>query len=80
MPYHNLDRAHRRLMAELPADSPYRLTESPSLTAAIVELWRRSWAAGRAAKAARRRQTKPGKRSAHDLSSWNTAARHTDAG
>jgi fatty acid desaturase len=42
MPYHNLAAAHRRLMAELPADSPYRLTESPSLTAALLQLWRRA--------------------------------------
>jgi fatty acid desaturase len=42
MPYHNLARAHARLMAELPADSPYRLTESPSLTAALMQLWRAS--------------------------------------
>src|SRR4029078_1565358 len=26
LPYHNLSRAHARLMAELPADSPYRQT------------------------------------------------------
>jgi len=45
MPYHNLPSAHARLMAELPADSPYRLTESPSLTAALVQLWRASRAA-----------------------------------
>ncbi len=49
MPYHNLARAHRMLMAELPADSPYRLTESPSLTASLVQLWRTSRAAGQAA-------------------------------
>jgi fatty acid desaturase len=42
LPYHNLDKAHRRLMAELPADSPYRLTESPSLAATLVQLWRAS--------------------------------------
>ncbi|MGD9721960.1 MAG: fatty acid desaturase [Pirellulales bacterium] len=49
LPYHNLARAHQRLMAELPADSPYRLTNSPSLTAALVQLWQRSVAAGRTA-------------------------------
>jgi len=32
-------------MAELPADSPYRLTESPSLTASLRQLWRASSAA-----------------------------------
>ncbi|MEX0675426.1 MAG: fatty acid desaturase [Pirellulales bacterium] len=42
LPYHNLAKAHRRLMAELPADSPYRKTESPSLTASLVQLWRTS--------------------------------------
>ncbi len=39
MPYHNLGIAHRRLMKELPADSPYRRTESPSLWRTLVELW-----------------------------------------
>jgi fatty acid desaturase len=42
LPYHNLAKAHARLMAELPANSPYRLTESPSLTAALCELYRNS--------------------------------------
>jgi fatty acid desaturase len=50
MPYHHLPAAHERLMAELPADSPYRLTESPSLTASLWQLWRRSRVAGRGAK------------------------------
>ncbi len=40
LPYHNLGIAHRRLMAELPANSPYRLTNSPSLPAAMLALWR----------------------------------------
>jgi fatty acid desaturase len=40
MPYHNLAEGHRRLMAELPADSPYRATEAPSLTDALVRLFR----------------------------------------
>ncbi len=53
MPYHNLERAHHRLMAELPADSPYRMTVSPSLTAAMVDLWRRSRAAAQRAAAQR---------------------------
>ena len=38
MPYHNMPRAHRLLMKNLPADSPYRETISPSLTSAIREL------------------------------------------
>ncbi|HEX6961112.1 MAG TPA: fatty acid desaturase [Lacipirellula sp.] len=42
MPYHALGTAHRRLMRELPADSPYRLTEARSLTESIVSLWRRA--------------------------------------
>jgi fatty acid desaturase len=45
MPYHNLAKAHARLMAELPPDSPYRLTESPSLFASLRELYRNSQAA-----------------------------------
>jgi hypothetical protein len=32
-------------MAHLPADSPYRLTESPSLVAELAALWHRSGAA-----------------------------------
>jgi fatty acid desaturase len=47
LPYHNLDKAHKLLMAELPADSPYRLTASPSLTASLVQLWCAARAAGR---------------------------------
>ncbi len=39
MPYHNLATAHRRLMEKLPADSPYRLTESRSLLGALRDLW-----------------------------------------
>ena len=42
LPYHNLGKAHKRLMAELPSDSPYRLTGSPSLAASIRQLWRHS--------------------------------------
>jgi fatty acid desaturase len=39
MPYHNLDKAHHRLMAELPADSPYRGTVSPGLWVTMSKLW-----------------------------------------
>lgn len=39
LPYHNLGGAHRRLMARLPADSPYRQTVSPGLLASLGELW-----------------------------------------
>ena len=42
LPYHSLAKAHRRLMRELPPDSPYRQTECSSLRAALVELWRNS--------------------------------------
>ncbi len=42
LPYHALATAHRRLMAHLPADSPYRVTESRSLLAELRSLWRRS--------------------------------------
>ncbi len=42
LPYHSMSEAHSRLMAQLPADSPYRETEEPSLTAALLDLWRRS--------------------------------------
>jgi fatty acid desaturase len=42
LPYHNLGTAHRRLMAELPADSIYRQTERSSLTAALLELYLRT--------------------------------------
>jgi fatty acid desaturase len=42
MPYHNMRAAHRRLMRELPADSPYRQTVGHSIWAAIADLWRRA--------------------------------------
>lgn len=41
IPYHNLPAAHRRLLAELPADSIYRQTNEPSLLAALRKLLRR---------------------------------------
>lgn len=47
MPYHSLATAHARLMAHLPADSPYRQTVSPGLWHALAELWRASRAASR---------------------------------
>jgi len=40
LPYHSLARAHRRLMAELPADSPYRQTEAAGLLPVLQKLWR----------------------------------------
>ena len=42
MPYHQLGRAHRLLMRELPTDSPYRETECPTLWSALSRLWRES--------------------------------------
>lgn len=42
LPYHNLGIAHRRLMADLPADSIYRETERVTLVGAIGELWGRA--------------------------------------
>lgn len=46
LPYHALPEAHRRLMAQLPATSPYRQTESPGLIASLRDLWSRARAAG----------------------------------
>jgi fatty acid desaturase len=40
LPYHALAEAHRRLMAELPPDSPYRQTVSPGLWWSLRTLWR----------------------------------------
>jgi fatty acid desaturase len=42
LPYHAMPEAHRRLMAQLPADSAYRTTEEETLLGAIASLWRRS--------------------------------------
>ncbi len=42
LPYHALPQAHRRLMASLPEDSPYRLTEERSLASGIIHLLRRN--------------------------------------
>lgn len=39
MPYHNLARAHRRLMARLPDDPGYARTLSPSTAQALLRLW-----------------------------------------
>lgn len=40
LPYHAMGVAHRRLMRELPARSPYRATLQPSLWHAIAAVWR----------------------------------------
>jgi fatty acid desaturase len=42
LPYHNLGKAHQRLMAQLPADSPYRLVNHHSYFAAVASLWRKA--------------------------------------
>ncbi|MGL4512151.1 MAG: fatty acid desaturase family protein [Lacipirellulaceae bacterium] len=47
MPYHVMPEAHRRLMAGLPADSPYRRTESRGLFYELANLWRRARASSR---------------------------------
>ena len=40
LPYHNLGTAHRRLMAKLPADSPYRKAVVPSFWTALANFIR----------------------------------------
>ena len=42
LPYHNLSKAHERLIEGLPPESPYHRTVAPSLTSEIVALWRRA--------------------------------------
>ena len=42
IPYHNLGKAHRALMAGLPADSLYRETVKVSLLGEVAQLWQRS--------------------------------------
>ncbi|MFX4293930.1 fatty acid desaturase family protein [Streptomyces bohaiensis] len=39
LPYHAYGAAHRRLVTALPADSAYRLTESPGMARSLRELW-----------------------------------------
>lgn len=52
IPYHNLGLAHRRLMAQLPADSPYRRTVHSGFFGVLAQLWRDS-------RAGRERQARP---------------------
>lgn len=47
MPYHSMGTAHRRLMRELPADSPYRQTEEHSLPVTLAKLWKASAASSK---------------------------------
>jgi fatty acid desaturase len=42
MPYHNIRAAHKRLIARLPADSPYRRTVEHSVWPVIANLWQRA--------------------------------------
>ena len=42
MPYHALAEAHRRLIRDLPADSPYRKCSADSLADVIGTLWQRA--------------------------------------
>jgi fatty acid desaturase len=55
MPYHHLGEAHRRLMAQLPADSPYRHTNCDSLPTALRELWASAWKSSQS----QRKQARP---------------------
>lgn len=45
LPYHNLGKAHRRLMADLPPDSEYHQVTYPTFAAAVGELYRNCRAA-----------------------------------
>jgi len=40
LPYHSLGAAHRRLLAQLPADSPYRATASRRVTDVLARMLR----------------------------------------
>ncbi len=42
LPYHNLGKAHARLVAGLPSDSPYHQTIARSLVGEIAALWNRA--------------------------------------
>jgi fatty acid desaturase len=43
MPYHNMGKAHRRLIRELPSDSPYRETIRRNLRQAVSEVIVHAW-------------------------------------
>jgi fatty acid desaturase len=47
LPYHSLGIAHRRLMAQLPADSPYRATIRGGFIEAAREMWHSASSSGR---------------------------------
>jgi fatty acid desaturase len=59
LPYHNIRAAHRRLMEQLPPDSPYRLTVERSLAKIVFELLRHSWERGRQAQSQAAASTTP---------------------
>jgi fatty acid desaturase len=42
LPYHNLGKAHQRLLAQLPADSPYRAVNYDNYFVAVAKLWRQA--------------------------------------
>jgi fatty acid desaturase len=46
MPYHNMGKAHRRLIRDLPKDSPYRETIRGNLRSAVLEVVRNAWNSG----------------------------------
>jgi len=54
LPYHRMGMAHRRLMQNLPPDSPYRATCRASFAATVGEMWRSARATSRAQSAMRR--------------------------
>ena len=53
LPYHSMGIAHRRLMAELPADSPYHGTMRRGLPDAAGALWRSARMSGRTPRSSR---------------------------
>jgi fatty acid desaturase len=55
IPYHSMGTAHRRLMAQLPADSPYRSTMRRGFVEAVALLWRSSRASAASYTARRNR-------------------------
>jgi fatty acid desaturase len=55
LPYHSLGRAHRRLLAQLPADSPYHATINRRITDVLSRMFRNQAHARR-----QRRQTVQG--------------------
>jgi fatty acid desaturase len=73
LPYHNARAAHKRLLTQLPADSPYRQTVGYSIVATIADLWRRAAAYQRQQSAAAER-AEPGPPARHPDGSLSDAA------